>query len=101
MTEPTIRVEVVYALPERCWRAALQLREGATVSAAIAAARLADALPPEAFAVTGFAVYGRSVKPETPLRDGDRVELLRPLRADPMEARRRRARKTGKSSGEL
>lgn len=94
MTEARIRVEVVYALPERCWRVALQLRGDATVSAAIAAARRADALPPEAFALTAFAVYGHPVKSETPLRDGDRIELLRPLRADPMEARRRRARKT-------
>jgi putative ubiquitin-RnfH superfamily antitoxin RatB of RatAB toxin-antitoxin module len=37
------------------------------------------------------AVHGLVVRPEQPLRDGDRVELLRPLLADPKEARRRRA----------
>lgn len=89
-----LRIEVVYALPQRYWRAVLRLRTDATVSDAIAAARAAGTLPSEAFATTAFAVYGRSVKPQAPLRDGDRVELLRPLHADPMEARRRRADKT-------
>ena len=39
-----------------------------------------------------LAIFGRAVKPGDTLRDGDRVEVLRPLLIDPMQARRRRAR---------
>ena len=38
-------------------------------------------------------IFGKQVRPEQLLRDGDRVEILRPLAADPKEARRRRARR--------
>lgn len=78
-----LRVEVVTALPGRADRVALELEEGATVRAALAAAGR-----PEAPAV---GIHGRRVTLDTPLRDGDRVELYRPLGADPKEARRRRA----------
>jgi len=36
-------------------------------------------------------IYGRRVEPDTPLCPGDRVEIYRPLKADPKQARRRRA----------
>jgi putative ubiquitin-RnfH superfamily antitoxin RatB of RatAB toxin-antitoxin module len=78
-----LRVEVVRALPGRADRVALELEEGATVRAALAAAGR-----PEALAV---GIHGRRATLDTPLRDGDRVEIYRPLVADPKEARRRRA----------
>jgi putative ubiquitin-RnfH superfamily antitoxin RatB of RatAB toxin-antitoxin module len=78
-----LRVEVVSALPGRADRVALELEEGASVRAALAAAGR-----PEALAV---GIHGRRVTLETPLRDGDRVEIYRPLGADPKEARRKRA----------
>ena len=40
----------------------------------------------------GYAIFGQRARADTPLRDGDRVELTRPLVADPKDARRRRAR---------
>jgi len=40
----------------------------------------------------GYAIFGQRAHPDTPLADGDRVELLRPLVADPKDLRRRRAR---------
>ncbi|MCU6433448.1 RnfH family protein [Undibacterium sp. Jales W-56] len=43
-----------------------------------------------------FGIFGKLKSPDTLLRDGDRVEIYRALVADPMEARRRRARKQGK-----
>lgn len=82
-----MRVEVVLAWPDRCQSRQLELEEGATVADAVARAALDD----DGNAVA-CAVHGVLVKPEAPLRDGDRVELLRPLRADPKENRRRRAR---------
>ena len=80
-----LRIEVVLAWPRRHAAAALQLPPGATVADA---ARVSG-LPLEDIA--GYAVFGERVTPTTPLRDGDRVELLRPLLADPKDARRRRA----------
>lgn len=79
-------------------RRMLTLPQGATIAEAIAHAianvpvdgigRSAGGLLPALAA----AVWGRVREASHPLRDGDRVELLRPLAADPMEARRRRHR---------
>ena len=88
MPDRRIRVEVVLAWPRRHVARRLALPEGATVGEAIDAA----AFDAEALAcVSGVAVHGELATAATPLRDGDRVELLRPLQADPKEARRRRA----------
>ncbi len=80
-----LRIEVVRALPERLERVVLELEAGATVRSALAAAGW-----PLRQAV---GIFGRRVAPDDPLADGDRVEVYRPLRADPKEARRRRALK--------
>ncbi|HBK45253.1 MAG TPA: RnfH family protein [Xanthomonadaceae bacterium] len=82
-----MRVEVVMAWPERFVSRVLELAEGACVADAVAAAALDAGAESRA-----LAVHGILVRPEQALRDGDRVELLRPLLADPKEARRRRAR---------
>jgi putative ubiquitin-RnfH superfamily antitoxin RatB of RatAB toxin-antitoxin module len=84
-----LAVEVVYALPERCWSAVVRLPAPATVGQAIAAAAL-DA-PGLVIDPARLAVFGRAVTPESPLRDGDRVEILRPLLIDPKDARANRA----------
>lgn len=80
-----LRIEVVRAMPRRAERRHLALEPGATVGTALRAAGYAADLP--------AGVYGRRVGPETPLADGDRVEIYRPLRADPKDARRARARR--------
>jgi len=80
-----IRVEIIRAWPRRFDSVTLELDEGAT---------LQDALLASGFAldgITGFAVFGERETAAYRLRDGDRVELLRPLQADPKDARRRRA----------
>jgi putative ubiquitin-RnfH superfamily antitoxin RatB of RatAB toxin-antitoxin module len=77
-----IRVEVVRAWPRRHESRVLELPEGATVAMALAACGR------EAAAV---AVFGERAKPDRPLMDGDRIEILRPLVADPKDSRRRRA----------
>ena len=80
-----MQVEVVLAYP-RAYRAVrLELGAGATVADAVAASRL----PLDD--VDGYALHGVRTDAGAALRDGDRVELLRPLRLDPKEARRRRA----------
>ena len=85
----TVQVEVLLALPERAWSILLSLAEGATVGEALELAR--PQLPLLAPTQWSYAIYGRPVTPATLLRDGDRIELLRPLLADPMDQRRRRA----------
>jgi len=78
-----LRVEVMRAQPEHLTSIALALEPGATVRAALLAAGLPLDQP--------VGIYGRRVTLDHRLADGDRVELYRPLRADPKEARRRRA----------
>jgi uncharacterized protein len=86
-----LRVEVVYALPWRQDSVVLQLGEGATAGEAALASGLAAP-----GGTLRLGIGGRRVGPGETLRDGDRVEILRPLAADPNEARRRRARKARK-----
>lgn len=85
-----MRVEVVMAWPRRFDSVTLDLAEGATLADAVAAVGFADTE-----GVNGYAVFGVNADPSTPLHEGDRVELLRPLQIDPKEARRRRASKPG------
>lgn len=92
-----IRVEVVYALPERAWSASLELPRGATVADALAAADLAAQVPGLEINPGHLAIYGRAAAMETVLHDRDRVEILRPLQVDPKQARRQRAREAGKA----
>ena len=80
-----MRVEVLLALPRAHRAVALELADGATVGDAVAA----SGLPLEG--IDGYAVFGLRAAADAPLREGDRVELLRPLQLDPKEARRRRA----------
>lgn len=79
-------VDVVRAWPRRHEVVRLTLPEGARVQDALLAAGWADDAE-----ATGWAVYGLRVERDTPLNDGDRLEVLRPLQADPKDARRRRA----------
>lgn len=82
-----ITVEVVLAWPDRAASRVLSLPEGATIAEAIAVAAIdgSEQCP-------AVAVHGLLAKPDQVLREGDRVELLRPLLADPKDNRRRRAR---------
>ncbi len=82
----SLRVEVVHALAERQERVHLELAEGATVADALEASGLAGR-------GTAIGIGGKVVPASRRLRDGDRVELLRPLAQDPKEARRQRARR--------
>ena len=84
-----IRVEVAYADPQLQILRAVDIAAGATVADAISASGVLDELP--GFVAAGFGIFGRRVGAQTPLHDGDRVELYRPLQLDPKTARRQRA----------
>ena len=81
-----MRVEVVYALADAQQVVVLDLAEDATAGEAVAA----SGLPAE----LSLGIAGKRVAAGQRLQEGDRVELLRPLAADPNEARRGRARRS-------
>ncbi len=90
-----IHVEVVYAVPRICYAAEVEIEAGATVADAVRAAMALEPFrslrvepPPDPEKV---GIFGREVPPDTPLSDGDRVELYRDLAQDPRELRRARA----------
>jgi putative ubiquitin-RnfH superfamily antitoxin RatB of RatAB toxin-antitoxin module len=85
----SIRVEVIYALPQRQLRVPLDLPPESTALYAVQASGLLQHLPQGAGWRVG--VWGRPVYPETRLADRDRVEIYRPLSADPKDVRRDRA----------
>lgn len=89
----SITVEVACALPQRQFLRVLRLPAGSTVAAAIAAAGVMEAcgLDP---ARLDAGIWSRRTALDAVLADGDRVELYRPLRIDPKEARRQRAQRT-------
>jgi uncharacterized protein len=87
-----IRVEVIYALADRQELVNLTLPEGATVHQAVEASGLLQKYPEiEPGKTNKLGIFAKLVKPETLLRDRDRVEIYRPLIADPKDVRRKRA----------
>lgn len=87
----TLHIEVVLAMPDKQELVTLDLAAGATVADAIEQSGIAGMF-------TGFeldrdkvGIFGQQATMEQELRDGDRVEIYRPLIADPKEARRQRA----------
>lgn len=92
-------VEVVFAVPGRCWRRCVPLEPGMTARQAVAASGLEsvwraqgldDEHPP-------IGIFGRKLRADEALGAGDRVEIYRPLTADPRQRRRERvdARRRG------
>jgi uncharacterized protein len=90
------RIEVVYATPGRQARYVLELEAGATVGDAVARSGALAEFPEIDLTRNRVGIYGRLVTLGARLGDGDRVEILRPLVADPKEARRRRAARAGR-----
>jgi hypothetical protein len=86
-----ICVEVVYALPERYWSVRLEMANGATVLQALDLAGLERQVEGIVIDPERLAIFSRPAKLSTRLRDGDRLEVLRPLLADPKQSRRTRA----------
>ncbi len=92
MPEATIRVEVVFATPERQELKALELPQGATVGDAIAGSGLQAVFGQVDFDQLEVGIWGRVTERSKTLCEGDRVEIYRPLTRDPREARRELAR---------
>lgn len=89
----TLQVELIHA-PEagEVWRETLELSIGASISDALRLSGFARQFPQMLEAGTPLVgIFGQSCPAERVLADGDRIEIYRPLRFDPMESRRRRA----------
>ena len=88
-----IAVEVVYGLRDTQRVVALTLPQGSLVSDALEAARqdLLKCFPDLLIESAAIGVYGRKVSPDHRLKAGDRVEIYRPLIADPKAVRRAKA----------
>ncbi|OTA14739.1 RnfH family protein [Xenorhabdus vietnamensis] len=86
-----INIEVVYALPERQYLRNVKIPQGATVEQAIIASGLLTLRDDIDLTKNKVGIYSRPTKLTDTLEEGDRVEIYRPLIADPKEMRRKRA----------
>jgi putative ubiquitin-RnfH superfamily antitoxin RatB of RatAB toxin-antitoxin module len=88
-----VKISVVYALPDRQIIRDLQVSEGATVADALVQSGIFENFPSidAEHAIVG--IYGKVTARNARLKSGDRVEIYRPLREEPKEARRKRAGK--------
>lgn len=87
----TVSIEVIYALPHRQDLVQLKLPAGSTVQQAIEASGFAQKYPEIDLKSNKVGIFGKLVRLDTPLRERDRVEIYRPLIADPKEIRKKRA----------
>ncbi|MGL5700780.1 MAG: RnfH family protein [Kluyvera sp.] len=94
-----IVVEVAYALPQKQYLQRVTLEEGATVEQAIQASGLLALRDDIDLSKNKVGIYSRPEKLQDEDHDGDRVEIYRPLIADPKELRRQRAEKSVQSKG--
>jgi putative ubiquitin-RnfH superfamily antitoxin RatB of RatAB toxin-antitoxin module len=85
-----VKVTVAYVGPEGTALVDVALGDGASVADALAASDIVGRFGLFEAALS-YAIFGQAVERDTPVREGDRVELLRPLVADPKETRRQRA----------
>ncbi len=86
-----INIEVVYALPDEQLLLKQQVASGATVAEAIQASGILQKHPEIDLAQNKLGIFGKLTKADAALRDKDRIEIYRPLIADPKEVRRKRA----------
>ena len=100
----SINVEVAYALPEKQVIRAVNVDLGTTIGAAIVQSGIMMDYPDLELEDAKVGIFGKAAKMITVLADGDRVEIYRPLIADPKEVRRKRAaegKKMKKGGGDV
>jgi putative ubiquitin-RnfH superfamily antitoxin RatB of RatAB toxin-antitoxin module len=91
MSDNKIKIEVVYALPREQTLLQLEVPQASTIADAIKLSGLLEKYPEIDLDKGKFGLYGKLSKTDTILREKDRVEIYRPLIADPKEVRRKRA----------
>lgn len=91
MNSSEIIVEVAYALPNEQLIVPVKVTDGITAEQAIKSSGIMSKYPEIDLAVNKIGVFGKLSKLDAPLRHLDRVEIYRPLIADPKEVRKQRA----------
>ena len=91
MADGVIRIEVAAAGPEHQVVVSLEVPAGTTLAEAVDRSGIARQMPEFEITPGRLGIFGRVRAPETPLREGDRAEIYRPLTADPKEVRRQLA----------
>ncbi len=86
-----INIEVVYALPHEQSLLKKSVSSGTTVAEAIQACGILQKYPEIDLGTVKLGIFGKLTKADAVLRDKDRIEIYRPLIADPKEVRRKRA----------
>lgn len=86
-----MKVEVAYALPREQLIIPVEVSAGTTVEQAIRSSGILERFADIDLTENKVGVFGKQVKLDAELQAGDRVEIYRPLIADPKEVRRQRA----------
>ncbi|MFP5418027.1 MAG: RnfH family protein [Gammaproteobacteria bacterium] len=89
--DASVQVEVIFAQPHAQPLFVARLKTGATVEDAIRASGVLDAFPEIDLAKNKVGIFSKLAKLDERVRNRDRVEIYRPLIADPKEVRRKRA----------
>ena len=97
----SMRVEVVYALPDRQTILVCEVAEGTTVHQSVIASGILQEHPGIDVDSAEFGIWSERVAHDCLVQDGDRVEIYRPLIADPKLVRRERARESKARRGKL
>jgi putative ubiquitin-RnfH superfamily antitoxin RatB of RatAB toxin-antitoxin module len=88
-----IDIEIVYGLPHKQVLLSVSVPAGSSIAEAIAHSCMDKHFPDVDYSKLKVGVFGRSERPTTVIKAGDRIEIYRPLIADPKEMRRLRAEK--------
>lgn len=101
MNSEMIQVEVVYALPHEQRVLKLVVEQSATVEEIIRTSGILQMYPEIDLAVNKVGIFSRNVKLDAKVRDKDRIEIYRPLLADPKEIRRKRAEQAKSAAAQV
>lgn len=92
-------IEVAYALPEKQSLITLELEEGVTIKEAIEASGILEEYKQIDLSKDRVGIFSKFATLDTVLREKDRVEIYRPLIADPKKVRQERAAKSKAMQG--
>ena len=99
-----IMLEVAYAKPDKQVIVSVEVEQGCTIEGAIQQSGIIDQFPDIALDKSKVGIFGKLSKLTAEVKSGDRVEIYRPLIADPKEVRRKReaeGKKMKKGGGEV
>lgn len=91
MSESNITIEIVYGTPHKQYAMQLAVAEQCTVEQAIISSNILKQCPEIDLKQNAVGIWNKTCKLDTTLENGDRIEIYRPLIADPKEVRKRRA----------